>query len=253
MLGIIVLDDKEHVVAEITIPEHHRAHAWILPADGGYALLFALLATITGYLLSSGIVSCANNAFDATVFLALFILGQAALSYDIGNNLRTSCAESSSLYYSCPSQTDYVLAPLCFYHALLDNTYDSYHLYNTGAMPVWVIIVHVLSGIIFAILGYFLSKNWKSEKAQTPSRAWYNYPLFSAFPFTFLIGLEFPYFFTSYNWTVPLVLFAVGTLLYWILIFIGERKIRFRWNAAYIYLGAVASGYLLAFLLWKYA
>lgn len=26
MLGIIVLDDKEHVVAEITIPEHHRAH-----------------------------------------------------------------------------------------------------------------------------------------------------------------------------------------------------------------------------------
>jgi hypothetical protein len=227
------------------------AHLWIDPAAGGWGLAMGLLLIATGYGLSSGIVSCANNAFDASVFLVLFLLGEIVLTYELGTYLPSTCSSAYS-YGSCTSRTDYAFAPYGFHHALLDHTYDTYGLYNDVAIPPWVIVIHILSGIISAILGYFLSRDWRAEKAQTPSKSWYGYPLFSALPLAFLVGLEFPYFFSDTNWSVPLALWAIGTLLYAVLNFIGERKIRFGWKNILFYLGGLSFGYLFAFLMWHY-
>lgn len=228
-----------------TMSYHHEVFS---SAGAGYLFAYGLMALITAYTLSEGIIATANNAFDAVLFLILFALAEVALTYEIAEAIPSTCYMSSSS--PCPDTVDFAFAPLSFFRALEDHGIDTYHVDHNDPLPDFVPIIHLMSGLVSALIGFVLSSKWKAENAAQPTKVWYGYPLFTSLAFAFLIGYGFPYYFQKINgWTLALSLFGVGTLLYLILIFVGQRKIRLHWRDVFFYLGSVGFGYLLAYLI----
>lgn len=219
-------------------------NGWIRASYAGYAYGYLLLALLVGYLTSLGITSCANSLLDALILLSLYVLYQFLL----GGVIISSVPYGKAFFYdghSISIDQYYTFPALYFEQSLLVRTFNARIVYEEGAYPVWWALAHLGFALGFAIVGYFLSKKWHPEESQSPSRHFYGYPLFAGLAMSVTVGINFRELGTP-NWSTVLIQVAIGSLIYWIIAFIGERKIRFNWMNLSFYFGGVIEGFLLA-------
>jgi hypothetical protein len=215
---------------------------WIGATWAGYFFLFGLFGILTGYGLSLGITSAANNVLDAVIFLVLALVTMFGLSALYSSLHSYYFAHSSSEYYLLFNY-DYVgFPPAALARGLIDRTFGTLSTYHHDVLPLRVNFIHLAIAFLFAIGGYFLSKKWQAELSQTPSMAWYGYPLHCALALTFFLGIDGPHLGQN-DTTLLFVVFCIGTLLFAIVYFIGQRKIRLGWGLIISYSASVFFGY----------
>jgi hypothetical protein len=222
-----------------------ESHEWIGAVYAGYIYGYGLLALLIPYLTALGITSCANNMLDAITLLCLWGLALFLLGGEIQEMTPSKTGSYSS---SVSFAYSYTFPPLLLENSLLERTFSDRYTYDWEKLPVWGPFIHLAIGAIWAGIGYFLSRNWHAEESQGPSKHFYGYPLFAGLALSFTVGLNFGTIGTA-NWTMMLIAIVIGTIIYWIVAFIGERKIRFSWLNVIFYGAGVAEGFLFAMFL----
>jgi hypothetical protein len=222
---------------------------WIGAVWAGYFFLYGLLGILTGYGFGLGISSCANNILDAVIFLVLALIAMFGFS--------ALFASLRSYYSSTTKDTSYSLIftfdsmgfpPAALAKGLVDRTLDSRMEYAEEKLPLYINFIHLAIALLYAVAGYFLSAKWQAEKSQTPSLSWYGYPLHTALALTFYLGIDGENLGKN-DTTTLLVVFCIGTLLFAIVYFIGQRKIRLSWSLLISYVASVFFGYGFAAIL----
>jgi len=218
---------------------------WIGAVWAGYFFLYGFLALLTGYGFGLGLTSCANNMLDALIFLVLGLLAMFGLTCNIASIHSYYCLSSDLSGFSLITTDDFIaFPPSALTKGLVDRTYERLYLYEKEVLPLYVNFIHLGFALIAALLGYHASKKWKAEESQTPSLRWYGYPLLSALALTFYLGISAPSLVKSGETAALFVIFGIGTLLYLIVYFIGQRKIRLSWRLLVSYTASVAFGYI---------
>jgi ABC-2 type transport system permease protein len=223
---------------------------WIGAVWAGYFFLYGFLAILTAYGFGLGLTSCANNILDALIFLALGLVAMFGLTCDIASIYAYYYPANDYSSFYLIATYDYIAFPLsALTKGLVDRTYDRLYLYQKEMLPLYVNFIHLGLAIVVALLGYLASKKWKAEESQTPSLHWYGYPLLSALALTFYLGLSAPSLVKEGETATLFVIFGIGTLLYFIVYFIGQRKIRLSWRLLISYTASVSFGYIFAAIL----
>src|SRR5574344_817951 len=224
-----------------------KDQGWIDGAYAGYAYGYSLLAILVAYLTSLGITSSANNLLDAIILLSLWCLAQFLFG---GVIMGTVPSDKAFLYknHQFWIHQDYTFPGLFFERSLLARTYLRANYVDAGVFPVWLSFVHLFIGLLWFFYGYCLSNKWQAEESQGTSHHFYGYSLFCGVALACTVGINFGYFGTP-NWTTLLVQAAIGSVIYWIIAFIGERKIRFSVMNISFYFGSMATGFLTALTL----
>jgi ABC-2 type transport system permease protein len=223
---------------------------WIGAIWAGYFFLYGLLALLTGYGFGLGLTSCANNILDALIFLVLGIVAMFGLTCNIVSIYSYYYPSRDSSSFSLITKYDFIaFPPSALTKGLVDRTYDHLYLYKAEVLPLYVNFIHLGFALVASLLGYYASKKWKAEESQTPSLRWYGYPLLSALALTFYLGIDAPGLVNNGETTTLFVLFGIGTLLYLIVYFIGQRKIRLSWPLLISYAASIAFGYIFSAIL----
>lgn len=246
-LGEIILEFTAFYAVFMLCSPLNEDHDWISAAFAGYIYGDSLLALLIPYLMALGITSCANNMLDALTLLSLWALALFLLGGEIQELTPT---RGGSYYTSSSFSLDwsYTFLPLFLSEILDKQTFSYAYNSNPGSIPFWAAFIHLAIAIAISVVGYFVSKNWKAEESQGPSKHFYGYPLFAGLALSFTVGLSFGSIGTS-NWTIVLIAIVIGTIVYWIVAFVGERKIRFTWLNVVFYLASVGEGFLFAVIL----
>lgn len=213
------------------------------------------MAIVSGYALSLGVVSYANNLLDGFLYLIAaaglpYLFALLFFFYKNVGFANPNYVSPSTTYQPSYNEALPLFDPV---ESFVDFTtrYFAKQTNRPTILPFFVPLLHLLFSSLFALLGYFRFLSWKAEESGGISQSL----LPRILSLDALFGLAFAscgaLFFTSpSSYYLIVILDLVLAFLYLVFYFIGKRKIAFSWSLVFHALSTFASGALLGAIIY---